>query len=162
MKKIYFIRHAKAEQFCESMRDFDREINERGKSDAKLMAEVLRDKFKDISAVFNSDAKRCMQTTKIFVEGLGLKVEPKKVSSFYSANARQILDFIKSLDESLKNIVIVGHNPAITEICEILSDSVIGNIPTSGVFCIKFDGEFKELKDAKGEVEFFEYPKKYK
>lgn len=162
MGRIYFMRHAKAEDKKDGKKDFTREITERGKDDIKLMCSVLKNLKVSANAVFYSEALRCEQSAKLLCEIMKFKKKPKGVASFYEATCEEILDFIRTLDDDLQDVFIVGHNPAITEICEFLSDSIIGNIPTSGFFAIKTECKFNQIKEGDAKVLFFEYPKKYK
>ncbi|MGG7073301.1 histidine phosphatase family protein [Campylobacter sp. 9BO] len=162
MGKIYFMRHAKAEEKKDSKKDFTRELSNRGKEDLKLMAKVLKELKVGVDAVFYSEATRCEQSAKKLCEMMKFKKKPKSVKSFYNAGSEEILEFVRSLDERLNEIFIIAHNPAITEICELLSDSVIGNIPTSGIFALEFEQAYKEANEGCAKILFFEYPKKYK
>ena len=46
---------------------------------------------------------------------------------------------IKQIDDKYSNIVLVGHNPAYTEISNYFSENKILNLPTARWFCLKFD-----------------------
>ncbi|WP_169776705.1 SixA phosphatase family protein [Campylobacter mucosalis] len=162
MKRIYFMRHAKAESQSDNKKDFTRELNSRGKEDIELMAKVLKGLNVKIDAVFCSEATRCEHSAKRLISELNLKKKPKSVASFYNASYAKLLKFISGIDDKFNDVLIIAHNPAITEICEHLSDSAIGNIPTSGVFAIEFECEFANIKEGEGRALFFEYPKKYK
>lgn len=155
MKKIYFIRHAKSEK--NAINDFDRDINQRGKSDAKLMGKRLKKHSVQPDIIFSSTAKRSLKTAAIIAKEINFKKDIIQTDELYEASIQTLKDFISSLKNDLKNIFIIGHNPTLTEICEILSDSSIGNIPTCGIFCI----EFKNFKEH-GKAIFFDYPKKHK
>lgn len=161
MKKIYFIRHAKSQK-DPNLSDFDRVINKRGKNDISFMAKKLKDRKIQPEIIISSAAKRAAQSARI----IGKIVKIDKISytkKLYNASCEEIFKFIKNIDENLSQICIISHNPAITEICELLSDSIIDSIPTSGIFCIKFDEtKFSEINAHCGKVEFFDYPKLYK
>lgn len=159
MKKIYFIRHAKSEK--EAKNDFDRELNSRGKNDAKEAAKRLKKAKVKPDAIFSSQALRAAKTAKIFADELDIKKE--KVSfekCLYEASCEEIFEFIKGIDDKFKTIFIIGHNPAITDIAEFLSDSFITSLPTCAVFGIEFMAEnFGEITEASGEAFMFDYPK---
>ena len=148
MSKIYFIRHSKAvDENKDGAKDALRELSQKGKEDAKFMANRL--KMYDVmpGAIFSSSAKRCEQTAKIIAKTLKFKED--------------LLKFVKNINESLDEIFIITHNPSITEICEYLSDSSIDNIPTSGIFCVEFGCKFSELKEGSAKALFFDHPKKH-
>ena len=155
MKKIYFIRHAKAVDESEGG-DFERDLSERGKKDLALMCERLKKHEVGADAIFSSPAKRCAKTAQKLAEAIKFKDE------LYGAQTHELLAFIREFDDKFQSVFVVAHNDAITEICELLSDAAIGNIPTCGIFCVEFDSIFKELKEHGAKALFFDYPKKHK
>jgi len=163
MSKIYFIRHAKAvDENKDGAKDASRPLSPKGKEDAKFMASRL--KMYDVmpGAIFSSSAKRCEQTAKIIAKTLKFKEKSIEIKDeLYDISFEDLLEFVRNLDKNLDEIFIITHNPSITEICEYLSDSSIDNIPTSGIFCIEFESEFKELKEGSAKALFFDHPKKH-
>ncbi|CZE48100.1 SixA phosphatase family protein [Campylobacter geochelonis] len=159
MKKIYFIRHAKAKKEGES--DFVRKLSERGKTDALLAAKLLKKQKILPDIIYTSAAKRALSTAKIISKELGFKNNLVELDELYLMTSGGLFGFIKDLDDENESVFVIGHNPTITEICEILSDSAIGHIPTCGIFGIEFDvEEFSQIKEHMGRVLMFEYPKK--
>ena len=161
MKKIYFIRHAKAVEEGESD-DFERDLSERGKKDLVLMCERLKKHEVRADAIFSSSAKRCAKTAQKLTEAIKFKKKIKFKDELYGAQTHELLAFIREFDDKFQSVFIIGHNDAITEICELLSDAAIGNIPTCGIFCVEFDSDFKEIKEHGAKALFFDYPKKHK
>lgn len=159
MKKIYLIRHAKAQK-TDKIDDFDRELSPRGKDDVKIMAGVLDELGVMPDAVYSSGAKRCIQTAKRFCDLLKFKGKIEIVDSLYLANANEIVDFISSLDDTLSNIFVIAHNPAITEACEIISHSLIDSMPTCAICCIEFEDSFLNMQETR--LTFYDFPKNHK
>jgi phosphohistidine phosphatase len=59
--------------------------------------------------------------------------------------------------------MVVGHNPATNGLANYIGDQPIGNIPTSGVFCVELDiSSWEHINEHCGKLKFFEYPKKHK
>ena len=161
MKKIYFIRHAKAVDESEGG-DCERDLSERGKKDLALMCERLKKHEVRVDAIFSSPAKRCAKTAQKLAEAVKFKKKIKFKDELYGAQTNDFLAFIREFDDKFQSVFVVAHNDAITEICELLSDAAIGNIPTCGIFCVEFDSIFKELKEHGAKALFFDYPKKHK
>lgn len=89
MKKIYFIRHAKAVEESEGG-DFERDLSERGKKDLALMCERLKKHEVRADAIFASPAKRCAKT----VQKLAAAVKFEKKSNLKtSSTARRCTSF---------------------------------------------------------------------
>ncbi len=162
MKKLYIIRHAKSSWKDSSLDDFDRGLSKRGKKDIKLMAKWLKEKGCYPDIIISSPAKRAKKTSKKIVKILGIDKKMLKYDRrIYEASREDLLRVLKDCDNSYENLFLVGHNPSLNELAEFLSNSVIFNIPTSGIFCIGFDiKKWSEIDRVKGKVIFFEYPKK--
>ncbi len=66
-------------------------------------------------------------------------------------------------EKYFERILVVGHNPQLTEVVNMLTDEHISKIPTVGVVAINFNiEEWSELEEACGEIDFFIYPKQFK
>lgn len=74
MKKIYFIRHAKAVDEGEGS-DFERDISERGKKDLALMCDRIKKHEVRADTIFASPAKRCAKTAQKLAEAVKFKKE---------------------------------------------------------------------------------------
>lgn len=159
MKTIYFIRHAKAKKVAAT--DFDRTLSPKGKEAAKVMAARLKNKNILPELIISSPAKRTAKTAKIIAKNINFSGKIQFENSLFEATTQDYLNIINHIDSSLNIVFIVGHNDTLTQICEILSDSHIGYIPTGGVFGIEFDvDEFKDIRAKIGRVLLFDYPKK--
>ena len=61
------------------------------------------------------------------------------------------------------SILVVGHNPQMTEFAKMMTQGAVSKIPALGVVAINFDiEEWNELEGAQGEIDFFIYPKQFK
>jgi len=156
MKRIYFIRHAKANEGTD---DFNRDLSERGKKDLAFMCERLKEHRINVDAIFSSSAKRSEKTALKMANSVKFDKKIKLKDELYTVTLDSLLKFIKGLNNELNDIFIISHNNAITEVCEFLSDSAIGNIPTCGIFCIKFECDFANITEHCGKALFFEHPK---
>lgn len=66
-------------------------------------------------------------------------------------------------ENQFDSILLVGHNPQVTEVANMLTAEHISKIPTVGVVAINFDiEEWSELETVQGEIDFFIYPKQFK
>lgn len=65
--------------------------------------------------------------------------------------------------DEIDAILVVGHNPQISDLVNALIDEHILKIPTLGVVAIDFDIDaWSELEEAIGKIDFFVYPKQFK
>jgi phosphohistidine phosphatase len=141
--------------------DFDRTLNKRGEKDAPFIAQRLKQHGGKPDIIISSPAKRALSTAKIIASGLGLYENTIKSDiNLYLTSPQDYLQVIRQIDDKYDTVFIIGHNPAIMEICEGLSGTSIDNIPTCGVFCIGFDTSFFDtISTNKGKKLFFDFPK---
>jgi len=74
MKKLILIRHAKSDWSDFNARDFDRELNARGKHDAPVMGQRLAARGKLPDAFVVSTARRAKATAELIAPALGFAV----------------------------------------------------------------------------------------
>ncbi len=164
MKKLYLLRHSKSSWENPNLDDFDRPLNKRGKRDAPFMGSLLR-KF-DIKPdlIISSPAKRAYTTAKEITKEINYP--QKKIiknEDIYLASAGELLRIINELPDDADSVMLVGHNPGLTQICNLLCNANIVNIPTSGFTEIHFPvSSWKEIVPDSGKLIVFEYPKKYR
>lgn len=162
-KTLYLIRHAKSSWDNTSLSDHDRPLNKRGKRDAPFMAKVLRKKGIKPDLIISSTALRALDFAKIIAEELDYS--RKKIiatKDLYMADERKMLEILRSADDSLNTVFIIGHNPYITEFANSLCNHNLDNIPTSGIFCMEFHvKKWNEINPGTGKFVSFDYPKKF-
>ncbi len=164
MKELYLMRHAKSSWKDDTLKDFDRPLNKRGLQDAPFMSKVLQAMHLKPDAILSSSSLR---TTTTAIEVSKHLDFPEKNIIFdkriYEAGEKSLLKIIKEVPTHINSLLLIGHNPSLTELANLLADSYVYNIPTSGVYAIKFPFySWEYIGDLKGDFYFFEYPKKYR
>ena len=161
MKQLILVRHAKSDWGDPSLDDFDRPLNERGKRDAPVMAERLKEKGVKVDAFISSPAKRAKKTATVFAKAY--KQDKDDVilrDELYGAGEKVFFDVISKAGNDNNCIAIFSHNPGLTDFANSLTDTRIDNVPTSGIFAVKADCKtWKDFENAKKEFWFFDYPK---
>jgi len=162
LKKLFIVRHAKSDQSFFG-NDFERPLNERGRSDAPVMAKRLLDKKLEINALVSSPAVRAKQTAEFF--GDILKKPPGGIifiSALYHASPEVFYEVVSGLPNDLDSIAIFSHNPGITYFVNSLNAGTkVDNMPTCGIFAVSADTpDWAGFNKAKKEFLFFDYPKK--
>ena len=161
-KTLILVRHAKSSWKDTSLNDIQRPLNKRGNKDAPKMGEHLADQGIKPEVIFSSPGLRALTTARLI--SVKLDIEPqeiKKIDNLYTFSSSELLDVIRSIKDKYDNIMVVGHNPAITETVNYLSGSQIDNVPTCGVAVLKFKRDsWKKIDKNKASLESFDYPKK--
>ena len=139
MKTITFLRHSKS-SWEYDVSDINRPLNEFGINKIKKVSNLSRDTFGEVEVLFSSPANRAIHTCIILANSLEIDLKKIIISNeLYTFNMFEVFDFIKQIDDKYSNILLVGHNPAYTEISNYFSENKILNLPTARWFCLKFN-----------------------
>lgn len=161
MKTLTFIRHAKS-SWEYDVRDIDRPLSTRGQNDANLLSKELLTSSNHPDAIFSSPANRALTTCHIFMENLNFDKELLVISEeLYDFGGDRVLQFIYSLDNTYKDVLIFGHNHAFTAVVNDLGTKNIDNVPTCGLVKIKFDVNYW-IDVKKGKTIMTLFPKELK
>jgi len=139
MKTITFLRHSKS-SWDTNLEDIDRPLNDIGVKKIKKVAKLSNDQFSNCEIIFSSSANRAIHTSLILTRELSIKSDKIRVcEDLYTFNFKIVFDFITKIENIYSNVVLVGHNPAYTEISNHFSENKILNLPTARWFSMKFD-----------------------
>jgi phosphohistidine phosphatase len=141
VKRLTLMRHANAQWKDPQISDFDRPLNRRGSSEAEAMARRLIELKLVPTAVLASTARRAQQTAEIVVRELGLTSRSlRSQETLYLAPADEILRTIHATGPRIPHLMVVGHNPGISEVCNLLApEARVGDLATAGVCSLTFD-----------------------
>jgi len=163
MKTIYFIRHAKAGWSQPDTRDFERALSKKGKKDLNTIGSYLAIREIKPELILSSCALRAQETSDILAKKINFNGTKYYLEELYNSSLEAMIEIIMIQDADINSIFIVGHNPQLHELVNSLIDEHINKFPTLGVVAINFDiSEWSEIKDAKGVLDFFIFPKQFK
>ncbi|TBV80304.1 MAG: histidine phosphatase family protein [Desulfobulbaceae bacterium] len=162
MKTLCLLRHAKSSWKSSALNDFDRPLNNRGKSDAPSMARRLAAYAFAPELIVASPAKRTSKTALIFAEVLGYPEERIIYNEdIYTADLAGLVAVLRGINAGVDRVLLVGHNPFITILGEWLSGGKFVNIPTCGLVGLGLPlDSWQEIQQGDGKVLFYDYPKK--
>ena len=139
MKQLVLIRHAKS-SWEYDVKDAERPLKKRGFRDADLVSKSFQNELFCPEIIFSSPANRALTTCKIFMKTLNLDDNTLNVKDeLYDFGGENVINFLKTIDDSYEKVMIFGHNHAFTSICNIFGNKFIDNLPTSGLVVINFD-----------------------
>jgi len=162
MKNLYLIRHAKSDWNDENKSDFDRGLNKRGKKAILSMAKALKEKEIMPDLILSSSAKRAKLTAKGLAKKIGYSGPIKYIDALYMAKPETMCRLIKEVADLHDTLFVVGHNPETTELCNMLIDDYIDNVPTLGIVALKLPiTHWKKFFTGKGKLQFFIYPRMF-
>ena len=92
--------------------------------------------------MISSDATRALATANYFKKAFQVSDENFITNhTLYDFSGQNVMEVIKSLDNTLDCVMIIGHNHAFTSIANMLGNQYIDNLPTCGFVIIEFDVE---------------------
>lgn len=108
------LRHASAEiEGFNHKDDHEKPLDEKGIIDCKNLSEWLKKSFLNFDLVISSNANRALQTSRLVFEPLNISIQQNAI--FYLCSYEEIFKSIKSLDDNISNVVVVGHEPSMSE-----------------------------------------------
>lgn len=153
-------RHAKAETHATGLKDFDRVLITRGRHDAsRIGAKVAaQGVFPDI--IVTSPASRAADTALLFAEQFKIPTQEVVLNEeIYEASLRILLRIVNQLENNYKSVMIVGHNPGLLYLIELITGEIIGHLPTSGCCGIEFPfDDWQQVSANSGTLKFFFHP----
>jgi phosphohistidine phosphatase len=163
MKKIIFVRHARAEEDSASFPDFDRSLTSSGKTTSVKMAAKLLEKGESSMLFITSPAFRAYETAIIFARVMKYDADDiiLKNALYADPNLNSLGRIIDETDDSFESVVLFGHNPSFTELADRLSKNGCDFLPKAGVVCLSFRTDtWKGIVRERGTVEYFLKPDK--
>jgi len=163
MLRLTLVRHAKTEPQHPGQEDWDRALEPRGQRDAPEMGRRLRGRGVIPNKILTSPAVRALATATIMARELGVSAsKTTQDERLYLADVKALTKVVHELGGNAKHLMVVGHNPGISEFADALSsERSIDNMPTCAVYTLEFDiKDWSELELDSGVEAEFDYPKK--
>jgi phosphohistidine phosphatase len=164
MKQVVIVRHAKAVPYGYED-DFNRDLRDRGKTDAKMIGEELNSLEIKPDAMISSPAKRAIKTARIFAEHLGFEAKNiRELPQIYDGlTTSEFVELIQLLDDNLQTVFFFGHNPDFHIFTGNLLKKYHDDMPTCATVGIDFQVEkWKQVEARTGENAFRLIPKMFK
>ncbi|MCI0920714.1 SixA phosphatase family protein [Sphingobacterium rhinopitheci] len=135
VKKLFIIRHGKAEEHAFSQADYDRNLIEKGINRSKTIANQLKEQIciDDNTCFISSSANRAIQTANLFAEILKFPVDRIiQNKAIYEAYYQDILTVINKVPQHIDTVFVFGHNPGLSDLTNYICNSYI-TLKTSAV-----------------------------
>lgn len=160
MKKLIIVRHAKSD-WVNGVTDLERSLNERGRRVAPQMTAQLKEHQGIPEYVVCSPAKRTTETASLLLHGIFDLTKIDYQSSVYDASFFELLNLINNdVNDEVETLMLIGHNPGVTELVEYLSNGGIGWMPTCSCICLTTTiDSWKEVSKGTFSLEWNIYPK---
>ncbi|WP_434581940.1 SixA phosphatase family protein [Carbonactinospora thermoautotrophica] len=152
LRRLVLFRHAKADT-CEAP-DHERPLAARGRRDAPAGGRWLREAGLRPDRVVCSTARRTQETWALAAAELDAAPAVAYDERVYLASAGGLLDVLREVDDEVRTLVVVGHNPGLQQLALLLAGSGEADplararrkFPTSGLAVLTFHGSWSRLE----------------
>jgi phosphohistidine phosphatase len=161
MKILSLVRHAKSSWEDVALPDRDRPLADRGSRDAAKMGKRLAERDVKPDLILSSPATRALATAEVIARALNCKRKRIVVNNrLYAGQANDLLEVIQELDNEQEHVMLIGHNPELTELAHQLA-SEITHMPTCAIAEFTFDTKsWSDIGKATPAQVALDYPKK--
>ena len=165
MKNLFLLRHCEAYHFEENKSDHEKQLNENGRKCARLLKNWFKKNNIVLDYILTSSANRTLTTANIIFSNYENKIYQKK--ELYLCDYKDILKELKILDNKLNSVIIVGHEPSISESLKFLISYCRPDLayvtksfyPTGGLSVINFNiTNWNKIEEKTGILDAFITP----
>jgi phosphohistidine phosphatase len=170
MKRLFLLRHAKAQPADGSVEDFDRTLMLSGMQDGGVMARHLRKNDYVLDLILCSSSARTVQTAELVLHEIECEIEYR--DNLYLAEAAKIAAAVRAAPPSVASLMVVGHNPGLEACAALLArepvrrkerarhEALEEKFPTCALAVLDFDvGRWRDMAQGAGKLVEFVRPK---
>jgi phosphohistidine phosphatase len=170
MKRLFLLRHAKAQPADGGCEDFDRTLMLSGMQDGAAMARYLRKSDYHVELILCSPSARTAQTAELVLQELDSEIDYR--DNLYLAEAAKIVAAVRGAPAQVTHLMVVGHNPGLEATATLLArepvrrkerarhEALEEKFPTSALAILDFDvGRWRDVAQSGGKLKDFVRPK---
>jgi phosphohistidine phosphatase len=169
MKSLILLRHAKTEAGGFFTQDKDRQLSDRGRRDAALIAAHLKEKALVPGQILCSSATRARTTCEILVDGFAREIDVEYEDELYLAEPATLMAFAKGADEIGNSLMLIAHNPGMAALAFAMAGqnaqlpAKLTDFPTTAMASFIFDcSHWTDLDPTKARLTHFVTPRELK
>ena len=166
--RLLLLRHAKSDWGNPDLEDFDRPLNARGQSAARIMSVFLCEHGLIPKKILCSTSLRTRETLARLLPDLNNEADIHLISDIYDHNETDYLNLIQAHGGGAQTLMVIGHNPA-TELTALeltgtgdpdLVADMDFKFPTAALAVIDFDiVDWSEVRGGTGHLHMFAKPR---
>lgn len=152
LRRLIVMRHAEAEPWADS--DAERALTAKGARDAAAAGAWLAGNGLLPDQALVSAARRTRQTWQALAAAAGSSLQPDVRLDLYSAGPESALDELRSADEESRTLMLLGHNPTVSFLANLLQDglgpqealtAMTAGYPTAALTVLEYEGAWSRL-----------------
>jgi phosphohistidine phosphatase len=162
MLRLILLRHGKSSWDDTGLDDFDRPLAPRGLRNVPEMGRRLAQRGLVPDLVVSSTAVRALATARGVAREIGYREDRiREAPELYLASPDEILAVIRGTAAGIGTLMVVGHNPGLTELASRLDDIRLDNMPTAAMLCVEFTvPDWADIRPQEAQLCWFDYPRK--
>lgn len=121
VRTVVLLRHGKSSWSDPTLADVDRPLAPRGERASRRLAKYIRRKRIRPALVLCSPSRRTRQTLEAIDASLGKRREVEVVPQLYGASEQELLEQLRALPESVRSVMVIGHNPGLHRLALVLA-----------------------------------------
>ncbi len=143
MKTLYLMRHGKSAWDDPILSDRERPLLDKGIERTTANARLLKQSGAKIDAIGSSDAVRAVETAKIVRKEFGLNKNLRFTDPliYDAVDVSELWNVIRSLPDDFRSVLLVGHNPIMTDAANRFLRPSLENLKTAGIVGVELDAE---------------------
>jgi phosphohistidine phosphatase len=163
MKRLLLLRHAKAVPASDSLVDIDRPLAERGERDARRMGERLKGQRLRPTRILSSPAARALRTARLVAHEIDYPLDAVALDRrLYLAEPATIVEIIAGQDPAIETLLVVGHNPGLTELVHrLLPTFEVDDLPTCAIVGLDYPAAaaWHQVDRTPAAFHYYDFPK---
>jgi phosphohistidine phosphatase len=160
--RLTLVRHAKSSRDDVTLKDFMRPLNSRGLRDAPVMGRRLHKNGFQPDLIVSSPAARAIKTALLIAKEINFPGNDiVSMTVVYDAEVNNLLEVVRGLPEASRDVMLVGHNPGLTDLANLFARTGINNIPTCGLLQLEFNAQhWRDILPGSAAVVLYDYPRR--
>lgn len=145
MKTISIIRHAHA---LAGFDDHSRRLSLHGEQIATQLGVQLKQAVWKPDLCCVSDSSRTQETAQLILNQITEFIQVFITNELYNANIQQILSFIEITPAVVSHLALIGHNPSMSELANLLNKNHVHNLSPGGIVILAVDiDDWQNIRD---------------
>lgn len=167
IRRVVLVRHAKS-AYPAGVPDHDRPLAGKGRRNALATGDWFLAEGPPLDVVLCSDARRARHTWEIVATTLDpppiVRLEPR----LYGGGPDDVLELIRSCDDAVRTVALVGHEPALSATAVLLAGPrsdpnalarLRTKFPTNAIAVLRVTGSWRGVQPGRAVLERFEVPR---
>lgn len=158
MKKIVFVRHAKAEKLTQP--DFNRKLSKAGIKESELLGKSLKHDGFVCDLIISSDSARTFETAEII--GSYLDIKRREIQTEHKLYQGTLVEtyyqILKTIPDKISNIIFVGHNTTLEDAVADMCPKFQQRMTTAAAVSIQYNvQQWNQVQPEKGKFDFYKF-----